>query len=90
VILTNPPFGSRLKKHKDWEADKYTDEVRIAKYCRYEAYDNALRQINDNIDKPLLNFIQNRKITILTEVLFIELFKFIREEEWVLYYPKEF
>ncbi len=75
VILTNPPFGSRVEKTlKITEADKYTDEVRIAKYRkRYgEAYDNALRQINDNIDKPLLNLYKTGKLSTLTEVLFIE------------------
>lgn len=75
VILTNPPFGSRVEKTlKITEADKYTDEVRIAKYRkRYgEAYDIALRQINDNIDKPLLNLYKTGKLSTLTEVLFIE------------------
>jgi type I restriction enzyme M protein len=75
VILTNPPFGSRVEKTlKITEADKYTDEARIAKYrLRYgKAYDDALRQINDNIDKPLLNLYKTGKLSTLTEVLFIE------------------
>lgn len=75
VILTNPPFGSRVEKSlKITEADKYTDEARIAKYRkRYgEAYDVALRQINDNINKPLLSLYKTGKLSSLTEVLFIE------------------
>jgi type I restriction enzyme M protein len=33
IILTNPPFGSRVEKSlKITEADKYTDEERIKKY----------------------------------------------------------
>lgn len=58
VILTNPPFGARVEKSlKISEADKYTDEARIIKYQkRYgKAYDEALKQVNNNIGKPLLS-----------------------------------
>lgn len=75
VILTNPPFGSRVEKSlKITEADKYTDVARIAKYKkRYgEAYDNALKQVSDNIDKPLLDLYETGSLSSLTEVLFIE------------------
>lgn len=79
VILTNPPFGSRVEKSlKITEADKYTDEDRIRKYKqRYDtpdnpAYSNALRQVNDNIGKPLLNLFKTGSMSTLTEVLFIE------------------
>lgn len=75
VILTNPPFGSRVEKSlKITEADKYTDLDRIKKYqMRYgEAYDQALGQINNNIDKPLLDLYETGKMSSLTEVLFIE------------------
>lgn len=75
VILTNPPFGSRVEKSlKITEADKYTDIARINKYKkRYgEAYDKALGQINNNIDKPLLDLYDTGKMSSLTEVLFIE------------------
>ena len=75
VILTNPPFGSRVEKSlKITEADKYTDLDRIKKYQkRYgEAYDQALGQINNNIDKPLLDLYETGKMSSLTEVLFIE------------------
>ena len=75
VILTNPPFGSRVEKSlKITEADKYTDQDRIKKYQkRYgKAYDNALKQVNDNIDKPLLDLFETGSMSTLTEVLFIE------------------
>lgn len=75
VILTNPPFGSRVEKSlKITEADKYTDLDRIKKYqMRYgEAYDQALGQINNNIGKPLLDLYETGKMSSLTEVLFIE------------------
>jgi type I restriction enzyme M protein len=73
VILTNPPFGSRVEKDlMITEADKFTDETKIAAYKkRYgEAYIQALKQVNDNVGKPLLSLykIDNG----LTEVLFIE------------------
>lgn len=79
LILTNPPFGSRVEKSlKITEADKYTDEDRIRKYKqRYDtpdnpAYSNALRQVNDNIGKPLLDLYKTGSLSTLTEVLFIE------------------
>ncbi|MBS1579052.1 MAG: N-6 DNA methylase [Bacteroidetes bacterium] len=75
VILTNPPFGSRVEKSlKITEADKYTDQERIRKYQkRYgKAYDEALKQVNDNIDKPLLDLYETGSMSTLTEVLFIE------------------
>ncbi|MTK53118.1 N-6 DNA methylase [Paludibacter sp.] len=75
VILTNPPFGARVEKSlKITEADKYTDAARIAKYReRYgEAYDKALKQVNDNIGKPLIDLFDVGKMSGLTEVLFIE------------------
>ena len=75
VILTNPPFGSRVEKSlKITEADKYTDFDRIRKYqTRYGvAYDKALRQVNDNIGKSLLDLYETGSMSTLTEVLFIE------------------
>lgn len=75
IILTNPPFGSRVEKSlKITEADKYTDLDRIRKYQkRYgTAYDNALEQVNKNIGKPLLSLYKTGKMSTLTEVLFIE------------------
>jgi type I restriction enzyme M protein len=79
IILTNPPFGARVEKSlKITEADKYTNEARIAKYKeRYDvlgnpAYTNALKQVNDNIGKPLLSLYKTGTMSTLTEVLFIE------------------
>ena len=75
VILTNPPFGSRVEKTlKITEADKYTDVDRIKKYQkRYgKDYDNALKQVNDNIGKSVLSLFEMGDMSTLTEVLFIE------------------
>lgn len=75
IILTNPPFGSRVEKTlKITEADKYTDQERIKKYQkRYGSdYDKALEQVNNNINKPLLSLYKTGSMSTLTEVLFIE------------------
>lgn len=75
VILTNPPFGARVEKSlKITEADKYKDADRIVKYKkRYgKAYETALKQINDNVGKPLLSLYETGSMSTLTEVLFIE------------------
>lgn len=76
VILTNPPFGARIDKElKITEADRFTDIEKIKAYeKRYgkESYDNALKQVNDHIDQPILDLFQIGKFSGLTEVLFIE------------------
>ena len=75
VILTNPPFGSRVDKSlKISEADRFTDEKLIAKYTeRYgEEYTKALKQVNDNIGKSILDLYDTGKMSGLTEVLFME------------------
>ena len=75
VILTNPPFGARVEKSlKITEADKYTDEERIRKYQkRYgDEYNKALKQVNNNIGKPLVSLYKMGAMSTLTEVLFIE------------------
>lgn len=75
IILTNPPFGARIEKSlKITEADKYRDLSRIAKYKeRYgKDYENALKQINSNIDKSLLSLYKTGSMSTLTEVIFIE------------------
>ena len=75
VILTNPPFGSRIdKSQKITETDRFTDEVLIAKYReKYgEAYDEALKQVDDHIGKTLLSLYDTGSMSGLTEVLFIE------------------
>jgi len=75
VILTNPPFGARIdKSQKITEADKFTDEELISKYKeKYgKAYENALKQVNDNIGKSLLSLYDVGSMSGLTEVLFME------------------
>lgn len=75
VILTNPPFGSRVEKSlKITEADKFTDEAKIKHYTkRYgEEYTKALEQVNGNIGESVLSLYNSGKLSGLTEVLFIE------------------
>lgn len=76
IILTNPPFGARIDKElKITEADRFTDIEKIKAYeKRYgkENYDNALKQVNDHINLPILDLFQIGKFSGLTEVLFIE------------------
>ena len=76
VILTNPPFGSRVEKTlKITLADKETNEEKIAEYEeKYgkEVYRKAMSQVNDNIGKSILSLYDSGKLSGLTEVLFIE------------------
>jgi len=75
IILTNPPFGARVEKSlKITETDKFTDEAKIKYYTeRYgNDYLKALKQVNDNINKPILDLYDVGKLSGLTEVLFIE------------------
>ena len=76
VILTNPPFGARIDKElKITEADRFTDIEKIKAYEKKygkENYDNALKQVNDHINQPILDLFQIGKFSGLTEVLFIE------------------
>ena len=73
VILTNPPFGARVNDDLlITKADKFTDQTKITEYTkRYgNEYLDALKQVNDNIGKPLLSLYNINSG--LTEVLFIE------------------
>lgn len=75
IVLTNPPFGSRIENDLEiTEADKFTDEERIKKYKKKYGplYDKAMRQVNDNIGEYLLSLYDTGKMSTLTEVLFIE------------------
>lgn len=75
VILTNPPFGSRVDKDiKITEADKFTDEAKINAYIRRygDEYHNALKQVKDHIGESLLDQFGVGKLSGLTEVLFID------------------
>lgn len=76
VIMTNPPFGSRIEKTlKVTEADKEKDLNKILKYeNKYGkiTYQQALAQVNDNVGKSLISLYESGKLSSLTEVLFIE------------------
>lgn len=75
VILTNPPFGSRVDRSQTIsEADKFFDKKKIAFYIkRYgRAYSNSLKQVNDHIGTSLLDLYEVGKYSGLTEVLFVE------------------
>ncbi len=75
VILTNPPFGSRVDKSlKITDADRFTDQNLIDKYTKYYGteYINALNQINNNIGKSVIDLYDTGKMSGLTEVLFME------------------
>lgn len=75
VILTNPPFGSRVEKSLlVTEADRFTDQKKIDYYIeRYgKDYINAMKQVTDSIGKPILDLYSSGNLSGLTEVLFIE------------------
>lgn len=75
VILTNPPFGSRVEKSlKITEADMFTDEAKIEHYTERYGYEyiQALQQVNGNLNKSVLGLYESGKLSGLTEVLFIE------------------
>lgn len=75
VILTNPPFGSRVEKSlKITDADKFTDETKIKYYTKLygREYTKALEQVNSNIGESVLSLYDSGKLSGLTEVLFIE------------------
>ena len=75
VILTNPPFGSKVsKKLLIAESDRFTDSIKIKEYTKEygERYKKAMAQVEDNIGKPLLNLFGISKYTNLTETLFLD------------------
>ncbi|MDE6969362.1 MAG: N-6 DNA methylase, partial [Eubacterium sp.] len=75
VILTNPPFGQNVDRNQIISAaDKFTDEDMKKKYrTKYgEAYDEALKQVDDHIGKSLLSLYDLGSTSTLTEVLFME------------------
>ena len=75
VILTNPPFGSRIdKSQKITDADRFTDEALITRYKeKYgDAYNEAIKQVNDHIGKTILSLYDTGSMSGLTEVLFME------------------
>lgn len=75
VILTNPPFGQNVDKNQlISDADKFTDEEIKKKYKKKYgvAYDEALKQVDNNIGKTLLSLYDLGSTSTLTEVLFME------------------
>lgn len=75
IILTNPPFGSRVEESlKITEQDIYSDLEMIEKYKNQygENYIQALKQVNDNVGKSILSLFDMGKINSLTESLFLE------------------
>lgn len=75
VILTNPPFGQNVDRGQlISEADKFTDEEMKKKYKKKygAAYDEALKQVEDNIGESLLSLYDLGSSSTLTEVLFME------------------
>ncbi len=75
VILTNPPFGQNVDRaQKITEADRFTDEAVKDRYrVMYgEAYDEALKQIDEHIGDTLLSLYDLGSTSTLTEVLFME------------------
>lgn len=75
VIVTNPPFGSRVTSdQKIEESDKYTDTEKIAYYTEKfgDNYTRALKQIEDNIGESIVDLYEVGEFSGLTEILFIE------------------
>ena len=76
MIVTNPPFGTNLDKKYPTveEDDKYTNEKMISKYIQEygDVYVDEMRQVTDNIDKPIRSLFEVGKTSGATEVLFIE------------------
>lgn len=76
MILTNPPFGTNLDKKFPTveDDDKYTNETMIKKYiAEYgDIYGQEMKQVTDNIDKPIRGLFEVGKSSGATEVLFIE------------------
>jgi len=76
VILTNPPFGITYSNDlpKVQEDDKFKDEKLIEEYKkRYgEKYEEELKQVTENIGKPIRSLFEVGKYTGKSEVLFVE------------------
>ena len=75
IIITNPPFGSRVSRDLEIvESDSYKDESKINYYKKIfgEEYSEALKQVTDNIGNKLIDQFDTGKMSNLTEVLFLE------------------
>ena len=76
VIITNPPFGTNLKKDSPTVEidDKYTNETMIEKYIEEygDFYIEEMRQVTDNFGESIRGLFTTGKTSGATEVLFIE------------------
>lgn len=75
VILTNPPFGSRVEKSLlVTDADRFMNQEKIEYYIGLygDDYINAMKQITDHIGTPVIDLFRAGQLSGLTEVLFIE------------------
>ena len=76
VIITNPPFGTKLSNSSPAveNDDRYTNEVTIKEYkAEYgERYEQELKQVTDNIGKSIRGLFEVGKTSGATEVLFVE------------------
>ena len=76
MIITNPPFGTNLDKKFPTveEDDKYTNKKMIDKYIKEygNIYIEEMKQVTENIDKPIRGLFTVGKTSGATEVLFIE------------------
>ena len=75
MILTNPPFGSRVNKNLIIsDAERFTDEGKKQRNIEIygDSYIKAMAQVESNIGKPLLSLFETGSYTNISEVLFIE------------------
>jgi len=76
VIITNPPFGTNLKKDTPTveDSDRYSNQEMIEKYIEEygEAYEEELKQVTDNIGESIRGLFHTGKTSGATEILFIE------------------
>ncbi|WP_430412862.1 N-6 DNA methylase [Kordia sp.] len=76
VIITNPPFGTNLKKDSPVveNSDKYTNQAVINRYLKEygKAYEEELKLVTNNVGESIRGLFDTGKTSGATEVLFIE------------------
>ncbi|MBL7886575.1 MAG: N-6 DNA methylase [Flavobacterium sp.] len=76
VIITNPPFGTNLKKDSPTVEidDKYTNEAMIQRYIEEygDLYIEEMKQVTENFGESIRSLFTTGKTSGATEVLFIE------------------
>lgn len=76
VIVTNPPFGTNLSRNTPTveDDDRYTNEAAIKGYTKKYGnhYEREIKQVTDNIGKPIRGLFEVGKTSGATEVLFVE------------------